>query len=631
LFAGPVFTREVVSAPRRPRLYALRAAYVGGLLVLLSTVWQVVTGTQTVRTTGDLARFGVSSFQLLAPLQLAVALFFAALTSAGAVAAEKDRRTLDLLLLTRLSNAELVLGKLLASLLAIVPLVFAALPMFMLTALLGGVSFAQIGRIFAVALASAVTAGSIGTLFAFWREKTFQSLATTLLALVLWVGAGQVLAAGALGEALGGTLTTTWAAAISPWHATLSATRSFAHAGEDGETILGLHAPADAFLGVAAVLTLVLNGLTIALVRVWNPSREARLVTAESEEDLREPAGAEHHWRLAPQDAASGVPAVEPGAPPASAPTGVDEYVDTGHTRARPSPKRGRTRQVWDNPILWREIRTWAYGRKMLLIRLAYLLLVAASAVGLYRALAEQRPALAQIALPLVPLFVLSLVLVNVQAVTALTAERDVRALDLLLVTDLTPGEFIFGKLLGALYNTKEMVLLPVALCIYMTLARQISAENLAYLVGGWLVMVSFVTMLGVHCGMNYVNSRAAIAVSVGTVFFLVVGVATCMRIMVAFSGSFQFQLQPFLAFMVGGGVGLLVALGWRNASTAIWIAAFACPFATFYALTSFLLSYTLAVFLVVAAAYGFTTAAMLVPAIYEFDVATGRTIADEA
>ena len=29
----------------------------------------------------------------------------------------------------------------------------------------------------------------------------------------------------------------------------------------------------------------------------------------------------------------------------------------------------GKTRQVWDNPILWREIATWAYGRKMLVIR----------------------------------------------------------------------------------------------------------------------------------------------------------------------------------------------------------------------------------------------------------------------
>ena len=71
-------------------------------------------------------------------------------------------------------------------------------------------------------------------------------------------------------------------------------------------------------------------------------------------------------------------------------------------------------------------------------------------------------------ALVLVPLLVLSLVLVNAQAVTSLTTERDGRALDLLLVTDLTAKEFVFGKLGGVFYNTKEMVLLPMALCVYL-------------------------------------------------------------------------------------------------------------------------------------------------------------------
>ena len=99
------------------------------------------------------------------------------------------------------------------------------------------------------------------------------------------------------------------------------------------------------------------------------------------------------------------------------------------------------------------------------------------------------------------------------------------------------------------------------------------------------------------------------------------------MRIMVAFSGSFHAQLQPFLAFMVGGGVGLYVVLGAQNPSPAIGVASFLCPFATFYAITSFLHGlHAGACSLVTAAAYGFTTAAMLVPAIYEFDVATGRT-----
>jgi ABC-type transport system involved in multi-copper enzyme maturation permease subunit len=86
------------------------------------TAYLLLTGTQRIRDLGDLARFGTLLFQILAPLQLALALFFSALLAASAVAQEKDRRTLVLLLLTNLSNSELVLGKLCASLIHVVML-----------------------------------------------------------------------------------------------------------------------------------------------------------------------------------------------------------------------------------------------------------------------------------------------------------------------------------------------------------------------------------------------------------------------------------------------------------------------------------------------------------------------------
>ena len=290
-------------------------------------------------------------------------------------------------------------------------------------------------------MASAVTAGSLGTMLAFWREKTFQSLAITLLALVVWMGLGEALAAGALGESLAGFPAADWATAISPWRATLWATRSLAQGSDSAATSLGGFAPADLFLAVAALVTILLNGITIALVRVWNPSSELRLPTLDADEAERQPAGGEHHWRLAPDAAAADLQ------PAAAVTTKQQRATATAGATARQPASRGRTRQVWDNPILSREIRTWAYGRKMLLIRLAYLLLFAASAAGLYLALSARCTTMVQVAFPMVPFFVLSLVLVNVQSVTALTAERDARAIDLLLVTDLTPGEFIFGKL----------------------------------------------------------------------------------------------------------------------------------------------------------------------------------------
>jgi hypothetical protein len=422
-------------------------------------------------------------------------------------------------------------------------------------------------------------------------------LALTLLALVFWLAAGEAVAWGALGTTWLGVPTDVWASGFSPWQAILLATRPLV---EDPNPLPYVGHAINLFLLFAVAAAVALNAVAILMVRVWNPSREARASIDDAPQE-------ESIWGLSDESAA-----------PRPAARSV-------HAAG------GKTRQVWENPIIWREIATWAYGRKVLAIRLAYLLLVGLAVAALYGLLQGERGlATASAALVLVPLFVLSLVLVNAQAVTALTSERDVRALDLLLVTDLTAKEIVFGKLGGIFYNTKEMVLLPMALCIFLWFERAVTGENLLYLLGGLAVMNVFVAMLGVHAGMSYGNSRTAIGVSLGTVFFLFIGIAACMQMMIAFSGSFHWQIQPFLAFMLGGSVGLYAALGSRNPSLAIGVASVLCPIATFWAITSFFLQYTLGVFLVTVLTYGFATAAMLVPAIFEFDVATGRTTGGE-
>ena len=88
----------------------------------MCTAWLVLAGTQTIATVGDMARFGSILFQILAPLQLALMAFLSGLRAASSVAQEKDRGTLILLLMTRLTSYELVVGKLLASLLDVIRL-----------------------------------------------------------------------------------------------------------------------------------------------------------------------------------------------------------------------------------------------------------------------------------------------------------------------------------------------------------------------------------------------------------------------------------------------------------------------------------------------------------------------------
>lgn len=614
---GPVFMREAVTLPRRPRHFLVRALYVTVLLLLMCTAWLLVAGTQIMLNVGDMARFGAILFQILAPLQLAFVVFFAAIGSASAVCQEKDRRTLILLLLTRMSNTELVLGKLMASSLNVLVMVSAAIPVFMLVTLFGGVSFGQVARVFAITFASALAAASLGSTLALWREKTFQALSMTALALVMWLGVWEAVAAELGDVRLLGLTGHAWATVFSPFRAILVAASPTVDRGITWELLTS-----NVTWSVAAALgaTLLLNLVAISRVRVWNPSRDVLPGQTEQDESAS-------IWG-ADFDLAQG------------AEQDTAERARQAHVDARSKRQPAPSRRVWDNPVLWREICTWAYGRKVLIIRAVYLLLFVMAGLALHWTVRAERMAgprdefaavVPAAAKPLVPFLFVSLVIANALAVTSVTNERDGQALDLLLVTDLSPKEFVLGKLGGVFWVTKEMVVLPMALCVYLWWSHVIDMEDLCFLILGLVVMNVFVTTLGVHCGMTYANSRSAISVSLGTVFFLFLGILTCMVMMISFRGSFHTQLPSFLAFMLGGGVGLYVALGIRNPSSAMALASLSLPFATFFAITSFLLrNQELTVFLVVTVAYGFTAAAMLVPAVCEFDIAMGRTSAAE-
>lgn len=591
-------------------MFVARGAYVGGLAALWITAWQVLAGTQIVRNVGDFSYFGSTVFQVLAPLHLTAAAFFAALSTAAAVAHEKDRRTFDLLLLTNLTNRELVLGRLFASLLGVVDFTIAAAPLFALSALCGGVDFRQIFAVFAVTLASVVTAGSLGSTVALWRERTFQTLATTVLVLVAWTGIWEAIDRGLFGATIAKTDARAWAIIASPWHAAISCTRPF----DDLRATIGSLeiAPWPASIAASFVMTVLLNAVAVRQVRVWNPSREL-LQTSKAPTPPVQDGELPHAWSFR---------ALHGDAAYATDRPGTNNAVSGRGLRA--------SRNVWDNPVLWREVMTWAYGRKVLFVRLFYGALFAALAWGAMQTADAARSTAFDWVVFVAPTAVLGALLINMQAVSAITSERDSNALDLLLVTDLTSKEFVFGKLVGVLYNAKEMLILPLVILGILWHLGAASGESAVYLAIGWFSLSAFAAVLGIHVGMNYANSRQAAAVSLATIFFLIVGVGVSMRIMTAFSGSFQAQLQPFLATIVGGGVGLYAALGRRNPSPAITLGSFILPLATFYALTSFLIGAGLAALLAVVGAYSFTTAALLIPAIFEFDVATGRTSGGE-
>jgi ABC-type transport system involved in multi-copper enzyme maturation permease subunit len=606
---GPVFTREALTAPRRPQLYFARTLCVVTLLGLALTAWQVLVGSGELRGPGDLSRFGAAAFALLGPLVLTVAVLFSGLLAAASVSQEKSRGTLLLLLVTDLTSRELVLGRLLASLVTVGVSCAAVYPFFLILALVGGIEHARVGWAMLVTVAGSLVAGSIGSLFALWREKPFPALALTALTLVMWLAVGEVIASGVLGPSPMGVPAADAAALLSPWRAVAQATGvgvggappAVASAGLGAAAALRVE-PAIGFTVAAAIAIAAINALAIAMIRVWNPSRETQPASTAG---ALSPEAMPHH-QAAPIE-------------------GIG--VARGQT-AEVHRIAGDARQVWDNPVLWREVRTWAYGKRVLVVKVAYLVIFAVCAAAVVKAApvgaATSREPIHPAAAPMAPLLVVSLVLVNALAVTSLTGERDGKSLDLLLATDLTPRELLGGKLGGVFWNAREMILLPIALCCYLAYAGALDAWLLFLVVVCLLVLDAYAATLGLHAAMIYDSSRRAIGVSIGALLFLFLGVSICMRMMLALSDSFENQLASFLGFVAGGGVALFAALAWRNPSTAMGLATLSAPLAVFYAITSFLLGDYSLVALAVVMSFGFAVAAMLVPALSEFDIATG-------
>src|SRR5262249_45505106 len=133
-------------------------------------------------------------------------------------------------------------------------------------------------------------------------------------------------------------------------------------------------APTYGFVLVMLLWCTSLNGVGIWKLRKWNPSGEPIMQREGTAED------------------------------PES-----NEAIEA-EKRAKAHAAPGAVREVWPNPILWREVRTLAYGRRPLLVKFAFGIVLT---LILYFAISELnrpggRPAFAA-AYGLVPVAVLSL------------------------------------------------------------------------------------------------------------------------------------------------------------------------------------------------------------------------------
>jgi ABC-type transport system involved in multi-copper enzyme maturation permease subunit len=157
---GPHFYYDVVRLARRGRTTLLRCAYILALFAGLALVFEQAPARRDWRPNDFAAVSERFAFTLFFIQNLAVVILTPAYL-ASAITEEKERRTLELLFTTQLSDTEIILGKLLSRIIHLFGFVIAGFPILSLTQFWGGIDLLLIAGNLANTLLNILTIGSL--------------------------------------------------------------------------------------------------------------------------------------------------------------------------------------------------------------------------------------------------------------------------------------------------------------------------------------------------------------------------------------------------------------------------------------------------------------------------------------
>src|ERR1700753_1139508 len=183
--AKPILLRVVQMNGKRRRDLFIRCGYLG--LLVGGVIFSLMSGTASTGNLSELAKASGTLFQIISYCQLGLVALLAPIFTAGAITAEKDSQTYDILLATPLSNGQIVLGSLLSRLFFIVALLISGIPIFSITQIFGGVAISHIIVLFLIAAATAFVTGALAMAIATFKVGTRRTIFSFYLFIVIYL------------------------------------------------------------------------------------------------------------------------------------------------------------------------------------------------------------------------------------------------------------------------------------------------------------------------------------------------------------------------------------------------------------------------------------------------------------
>jgi ABC-type transport system involved in multi-copper enzyme maturation permease subunit len=209
--ANPILVREVRTRMRGGRAPLTVTVFL--TLVGLAGYSTYSTAVANSNSPALLTTAGAGLFLNMAAAVFALVVLLSPGICASTITSERERQTLDLLLVTRMHARSIVIGKLFSSLLFVFLLIAASLPLFSIVFLLGGIRLRDVAVVAVFAATLTVLLGSVGMFFsALLRRTPAATLATYVLVFILVAAPGLALAAAQRGS------TTNVFAAAAPYN-----------------------------------------------------------------------------------------------------------------------------------------------------------------------------------------------------------------------------------------------------------------------------------------------------------------------------------------------------------------------------------------------------------------------------
>ena len=127
-------------------------------------------------------------FKYVAFIEFVLMLFTMPALTAGSISGEREHRTLDLMLTTRLTPAKIVAGKMMTSVTTVILMIVSSLPILALIFAYGGVTILDLVLLFIAYLIAAIFSASVGIWASSLSDRSAIATAATYAVMLLFVG-----------------------------------------------------------------------------------------------------------------------------------------------------------------------------------------------------------------------------------------------------------------------------------------------------------------------------------------------------------------------------------------------------------------------------------------------------------